>query len=284
VRRRRYGVGAVATRTLLTAVGALGVAAPAAAQDGEQLYRTFCIACHTVGGGRLVGPDLAGVTERRTEAWLIPFIQRSESVIASGDPDALALRAEYPGLAMPDWPLSGDEVRAILAYVSGGAASAASAAPPVPATFTPQEAEMGLHLFQGTTRFAGGGPACNSCHEVSHDAVIGGGILAADLTAVFSRLGGAGVRAVVGSPPFPVMERAYRGRALTEEEQHAILAFLQRADAEQAFQQPRDYGVRLVQAGLVGAALLLGLYTLVWSGRRRGPVNHEIFARQVSST
>ena len=80
------------------------------------------------------------------------------------------------------------------------------------------------------------------------------------------------------------MERAYRNHALTDEEQVAILAFLQRADAEQAFQQPRDYGVRLLQAGLVGAVILLGLYTLVWRGRRRGPVNSEIFARQVRST
>lgn len=262
---------------------AVATAAPAAGQSGEVTFRTFCVACHTIGGGRLVGPDLAGVTERRSEEWLIRFVQRSQSVIASGDAEAVALSQEFPGLMMPDWSLSDDEVRAVLAYIRDGA-SADAAAPAAPEAYTPEQAELGRHLFQGTTRFANRGPACNSCHEVAHDAVIGGGILAKELTTVFSRLGGPGVRAIVGAPPFPVMERAYRGLALTNEEQVAVLAFLQRADAEQAFQQPRDYGVRLLQAGLVGAAILLGLYALAWRRRRRRPINSEIFARQVRST
>lgn len=278
--------GALAgARSFIVMGAALVLAHPVAGQDGEQTFRTFCVACHTIGGGRLVGPDLAGVTERRSEDWIIGFVQHSQAVIASGDSTAVALSQDFPGLVMPDWPLSADEIRSVMGYISATASVAAEAAPPsAPEAYTPQDAELGLNLFQGTVRFVNGGPACNSCHEVAHDAVIGGGGLAKDLTAVFSRLGGAGVRAIVGAPPFPVMERAFRGRALTEEEQRAILAFLQRADSEQAFQQPRDYGVRLVQAGVVGAAILLVLYTLLWRGRRRGPVNREIFSRQVRST
>ena len=285
MRRNRNPDNGRAVCTMGTILLAVAAAAPATGQNGEETYRTFCVACHTVGGGRLVGPDLAGVTERRSEDWLIRFVQRSQSVIASGDPEAEALSQEYPGLIMPDWPLSDDEVRAVLDYIRGAAATAgaAQAAPATPQAFTPEQMELGRHLFQGTTRFVQGGPACNSCHEVAHDAVIGGGILAKDLTTVFTRLGGAGVRAIVGSPPFPVMERAYRNHPLSEEEQVAVLAFLQRADAEQAFQQPRDYGVRLLQAGILGTVLLLGLYTLVWRNRRRGSVNRAIFARQVRS-
>ena len=33
--------------------------------NGEQLFKTNCTACHTIGGGRLVGPDLIGVTNKR---------------------------------------------------------------------------------------------------------------------------------------------------------------------------------------------------------------------------
>jgi len=41
------------------------------AQDaGEQVFNTTCFACHTIGGGRLIGPDLAGVHEKRSQEWL----------------------------------------------------------------------------------------------------------------------------------------------------------------------------------------------------------------------
>ncbi len=35
---------------------------------------------------------------------------------------------------------------------------------------------------------------------------------------------------------------------------------------------------------MVGAAFLLGLYTLVWSGRLKGSVNQSIYDRQIKST
>jgi cytochrome c2 len=260
--------------------------ARASGQDGATIFQGTCKACHTIGGGRLVGPDLAGVSERQSEAWLIAFVQHSQAVIKSGDADAVALAAQFPGLSMPDWPLSDAEVRAVLAYIkqvesgspapaaAAGAGSSAGQADPV----------LGRNLFQGITRFANGGPACNSCHDVTHEDVIGGGILAKNLTTVFSRLGGPGVRAIVGSPPFPVMQRAFLNRPLTDPEVGALVAFLQQADAGQSLRQPLDYGMGLFGAGVVGAAMLLGLYSLIWRRRRRGPVNRAIFARQVRST
>ncbi len=254
------------------------------AQDGETIFNGTCKACHTIGGGRLVGPDLAGVSTRQSEAWLIAFIQHSQTVIASGDSDAVALAAEYPGISMPDWPLSDDQVRGVLAYIqqqeSAGPAPVAAGA----ASLQPGDPVLGRNLFQGTTRFDNGGPACNSCHDVTHEDVIGGGILAKDLTTVFTRLGGPGVRAIVGSPPFPVMQRAFQSRPLTDQEVGALVAFLEQADAEQSLHQPLDYGLGLLVTGLGSAVILLGLYSLIWRRRRRGPVNRAVFDRQVRST
>jgi len=76
------------------------------------------------------------------------------------------------------------------------------------------------------------------------------------------------------------MQRAYQARPLTDGEIGALVAFLEDADAQHAFQQPRDYGMRLFWTGLVGAAALLGLYTLAWRGRRTDSVYRAIFERQ----
>lgn len=283
--RRVRGNGGRTAALLLLSLLTAGLPARSPAQDGGELFRTRCIACHTIGGGRLVGPDLDGIGTRRTEAWLIPFIQHSQAVIKSGDPIAMELAKEYPGLVMPDWPLSADEVRAILSYVaSPGAAGGAPVPAAAAAPATTEQVQLGLDLFQGRVRLTNGGPTCNSCHDVTHDAVIGGGVLARDLTTVFTRLGGPGVRAIIGSPPFPVMQRAFQNHPLTDAETSALVAFLQDADAKHALQQPRDYGMRLFQSGVVGAALLMVAYALAWRGRKRESVFRRVFDRQVKST
>ena len=60
-----------------------------------------CARCHTIGKGRLIGPDLAGIKEKHSEEWLIKFIQASDLVIASGDTAALRLFKENENLPMP---------------------------------------------------------------------------------------------------------------------------------------------------------------------------------------
>jgi len=251
-------------------------------QQGEEIFTTTCAVCHTVGGGNLVGPDLEGVSDRRDEDWLIRFVQHSTEVVASGDSVAVALFEEFFSVPMPDQPLTDDQVRAVLAYVQSDAAVTTVALEPV-AEATEQQILLGQALFQGHSRFTNGGPTCNSCHEVTNDAVIGGGLLARDLTTVFSRLGGPGVRAVVGSSPYPVMQAAYREKALTDDEVTALVGFLQKADEEQAFHQPRDYGPKLFGAGAAGTLLLFAVCSFVWRGRKRGSVNQAIYDRQVSS-
>ena len=61
------------------------------------------------------------------------------------------------------------------------------------------------------------------------------------------------------------------------------MAFLQDADEQQSFQQPRDYGVGLAGTGAVGTALLLGFYALIFRRRKRASVNQEIYDRQIKS-
>ncbi len=86
------------------------------AQEGKDLFVT-CTACHTVGGGKLIGPDLEGVTERRGRAWLIKFIRNSQVLVQSGDETAVALFNEYNKTPMPPNNITDDQVRSLLKYI-----------------------------------------------------------------------------------------------------------------------------------------------------------------------
>jgi mono/diheme cytochrome c family protein len=252
--------------------------------SGEGLFQQQCAACHTVGGGRLVGPDLAGVHTRRSEAWLKSFIRSSQAMVQQGDPQAVGIFQEYNGIVMPDPPITTAQIAQIVTYLQGTQPPAETTE--TPSTVAPEEPAsqediaLGLALFQGTQRLHNGGPTCNSCHHVKNDAVIGGGILAKDLTSAFSRMQGTGVKAILGQPPFPVMEQAYTNAPLTDVEIQALSAFLQHADKERFYQQPRDYGARLFYTGIVGVAVLFGLFALFGMRRKTRTVNHAIFARQ----
>jgi len=257
---------------------------------GEQVFQTTCFACHTIGGGRLVGPDLAGVHDRRSQEWLESFVKSSQSMINDGDPEAIAVFEEFNRMPMPDSLVSEEQIRQVLGYIkaqsSGAAASTNAGAieqmtPAAPAS--EEDILAGQELFQGNLRFVNGGPACNACHEVRNDAVIGGGILATELTTVFSRMGGAGVKAILGRAPFPVMQAAYQNRSLTENEVAALVAFLEYADSEQYNQLPRDYGIGLFLSGSAGAGVLFVFFAVVWRGRKKDSVNQAIYDRQITS-
>jgi protein SCO1/2 len=84
---------------------------------GQALFMKACSSCHTVGNGALVGPDLAGVTARRDQDWLIRFITSPGKMISGGDPLALALVAEHNGLRMPNLGLTDNDARDVLAYL-----------------------------------------------------------------------------------------------------------------------------------------------------------------------
>lgn len=86
---------------------------PAAVQ-GKLNFESKCLACHSVGGGDRLGPDLLGVTRIREEAWLVRFLKEPEVMLAS-DPIAIELLAKY-GVPMPNQNLGEEEIDQYLAY------------------------------------------------------------------------------------------------------------------------------------------------------------------------
>jgi nitrite reductase (NO-forming) len=85
------------------------------AMQGKLDFESKCLACHSVGGGRKLGPDLAGVTKKRSEAWLTRWLKAPEKMLET-DPEAKALLKEYNNIPMPNQSLSDAEVRQYLQY------------------------------------------------------------------------------------------------------------------------------------------------------------------------
>ena len=278
---------------LVVAGWLIGSQSASAQESGKQIFQKSCAACHSIGGGRLVGPDLKGVNDRRPEDWLLKFTKSSQTLVKSGDKTAVALFEEFNKIPMPDQALSDEQIRKVLAHIketgsspAAGketAALSAQAAKESAAEGTPAEILLGGNLFEGKIRFANGGPSCNACHHVTSDTLLGGGLLAAELSLVFSRMGHAGVRAVIENSPFPVMQAAYAGKDLTGKEINALVGFLQHVDKEHARQMPKEWGWRMFSAGAGGVGVLLGIFSLAGRRRKKRCVNQDIYDRQVKS-
>src|SRR5437868_5687007 len=171
------------------AQSAVANAAETDAAAGQQLFQEKCVACHTVGKGALVGPDLKGVTERRPREWLEQWIAAPDAMLAKKDPVAIDLLHQFRDLPMPNQGLKISDVTAILAYLeTAGAAGATEPTPSAPAV--QGNPEVGKDLFTGVVRFQNGGPPCMPCHSVGGIGALGGGQLGPDLTTLVARFGG----------------------------------------------------------------------------------------------
>ena len=89
-------------------------------KEGRKLYNNLCASCHKL-DRKLVGPALAGVTERRENDWLKSWIKNNAALRASGDRDAIAIFNEYNGSVMSAFPqLSDAQIDDILYYTEVG--------------------------------------------------------------------------------------------------------------------------------------------------------------------
>lgn len=88
------------------------------ATPGKGLFIKACAACHTIGQGVLVGPDLAGTLERREASWLRRFLLAPDELRAAKDPIAVAIDDKFPGVSMPNLGLSDGDVDDLFAYLA----------------------------------------------------------------------------------------------------------------------------------------------------------------------
>jgi cytochrome c2 len=263
------------------------------AQDGEQLFQQ-CKACHSIGQGKLLGPDLLDMSKRHDANWLKNFIKSSQTMVKIGDAEAVAIFEEYNKLVMIDYNLPDADINAIIKYVdsfstdSEGGDETASASDSLAAVQaaeylasidTEENRVKGKALFEGERNFKNGGASCVSCHHVNTTESFQGGLLAADLTKSFTRNGGLpGIKGILEFPPYPAMKDAYQHAAITEEESIKLQVFLMHADEEDVVAESSL--LDLMKQGIIGVVILLVVISLVWFKRKKRSVNYQIIKRQ----
>jgi len=256
----------------LALVGPLGSGAAATGEDGKATFDKLCQGCHTIGGGKSVGPDLQGLADRRERAWAEAFILAPEKVIASGDPIAKDLVDEYD-MQMPNLGVTAVQIGPLLTFLgfaAGGDSTTPTPTTPTATTPTPGsgDAKRGENLFTGAQRLDAGGPSCLSCHSVAGVGALGGGRLGPDLTGSFARFGGEqGLQAALKTIPFPTMAPIFSRRALTAGERDDLIAFLESAPDQQ---RPKSAAGKLTGFSMATAALLVLLAMGIWRHRLNG--------------
>ena len=252
--------------------------------EGEKLFKQSCAACHTINQGRLVGPDLVNIQNRRSQKWIASFIKSSQSLIKSGDSDAVDVFKKFNKMVMPDNDFTDSQIVNIIQYIAANSSEQMTKTRKIQPDQPVSEKSIrsGQMLFNGRKRFTNGGASCISCHNIDRADVVAGGALAKDLTNVYSRMEAAGVKAIIDNAPFPTMAKAYDGKPLSDQEIIDLAAFLQSVDG--GSKNGPFYGARLFFSGLGGAIVLFGLFAVVRTRSKKNSVNHEIYERQIKST
>jgi len=244
--------------------------------DGGTIFQTKCTACHTIGKGKLVGPDLEGVTARQDALWLKNFIVDPDKLFAAKDPKAQQLLSEYNNVKMPALGLSDAEVDALMAFLAQSGSAASSVTTPAgQAAAVVGDPASGRRAFTGELALANGGPSCIGCHSVASIGGLGGGALGPELTHAAQRYPGPGLAAVLGNIAFPTMVGPFTNRPLTPREQADLVEFLGQADQGQASALAVAAGAITLNTwwvlgiGLAGAVALTVLLAIFWPRQRQ---------------
>lgn len=99
---------------------------PVMAFEPGPYFNQNCSACHSIGGGDKIGPDLAGVSKRRKMDWIVKFIKYPSGMMEGdaeepgyekADPVAAKLKALYKPMTMTEFDLDKAKIEALIKYI-----------------------------------------------------------------------------------------------------------------------------------------------------------------------
>ncbi|MCF8302412.1 MAG: cytochrome c [Bacteroidales bacterium] len=256
--------------------------------SGKQVFRNKgCAGCHTINEGKLIGPDLANITEKRNRKWLINFIRSPKKMIDNGDTLAVRLYNKYNKVMMPANDMTDEEIKNLLDFIAQKSSEKTNQQntkqKSTATAYNANNFSTGKQLFTGELLFMNYGPSCISCHDIKNMSSLHGGMLAKDLSTTYKRLGDRGIRALLKNPAFPVMKEAYRNKPLTKAEIHNLTAFLKKAAQKKPGKQTAGvkFESQFIIVGLLGAGIFILVISLIWLRRKKHSVNDEIYERQL---
>jgi mono/diheme cytochrome c family protein len=264
---KRGAVRIVATLfVLITGASAIGLA-----QDTPDYYRANCMNCHTIGGGRLTGPDLKDVGKRKDAEWLISFMQNPKAVVDSGDAYAAKITEASRGVVMPTPPgMTRYRAEQILKLIEAESQLEKSKFQGIKISnkpFTDADRAAGHDIFTGARKLKKGGAACNACHSMHDLSALGGGHLGPDLTKVYERLKGRkSLSAWLMAPATETMQPIFKNRPLQAEEIHVLAAYFEDAARHSEADASVDRMAFLL-LGLGLATATIFLFDSIWKKR-----------------
>ena len=262
---------------VVSACGFINATYAQSSAEGQALFGTKCYSCHNIGSGDKQGPDLKGVSARRTKEWLHEFINTPASINSRGDQVAVELFRKFSPTVMPDQGLTPQQIDSILTMIddltkknevfvpAGAKLSRAIAAGDV---------NGGWQFFTGRARLQNGGSACISCHSIKGVGLFGGGTLGPDLTGVNIKYRDPELISILQNPNFPTMMTVFGTHRLSDEEIVQLFALFQSAKLLNPM-PPSQAGIttldpRFFVIGVVSMLLALALLNLAWRNRLRG--------------
>jgi len=241
------------------------------AQDTPDYFRANCANCHTIGGGRLTGPDLKDVTKRKDVEWLIGFMQNPKAVVDSGDAYAVKIAEASRGVIMPTLPgMTRYRAEQILKLIEAESKLEKSQFHGIKISskpFTDADRAAGHDIFTGSRRLKKGGAACNSCHSIHDLTALGGGHLGPDLTKIYERLKGRkSLSAWLMAPATETMQPIFKNRPMEADEIHALAAYFE--DAAQYSEADASVSrMAFLLLGLGLATAIIFLFDAIWKFR-----------------
>lgn len=238
-------------KALLIATACLSAQPLAISLDADSLFQAKCAGCHSIGGGALVGPDLAP-----TAGW-----------------SSVDLAKAVKGMEKSVGPLTNEEVDSLVEFLrrkkDKGTQSTAQAKPatnvevtvaPEPnAAKEPASAAKGKQLFSGAEALKNGGLSCIACHHVD-DA---GGTLGTDLSTVSDKMANQALITAIEHAPYKVMKTAYKDHPVTHQEAVDLAAYFQ--SLKEPHKKMTDAPVSLI--GFIVAALVFGVIAIGYRNR-----------------
>ncbi|MDH3457933.1 MAG: cytochrome c, partial [Gemmatimonadota bacterium] len=94
-----------------------GEAMTVAADPGQEIYDRVCFACHSIGEGPRVGPDLKDIHQVRTHDWLVRWL-RDPVGMTKTDSIGRAILAQWNNVPMVSPNLNDEEIDQVLDYIT----------------------------------------------------------------------------------------------------------------------------------------------------------------------